>query len=82
MNTLRDCALGVGFVKHFDDAEFNVDSSVRANLVVACGRGIHVQSGVAGNRIVGNRFAQMEEALWVRQEGGNEAADNGLARGR
>lgn len=82
MNTLRDCALGVGFVKHFDDAEFNVDSSVRANLMVACGRGVHAQNGVAGNRIVGNRFAQMEESLWVRQEGGNEAADNGLARGR
>ena len=79
MNTLRACGLGVGFVKHFDDAEFNVDNSVRANLMIACRRGVNVQKGVAGNRIVGNRFAEMDEKLWVRQEGGNEAADNALA---
>lgn len=80
MNTLRDCGLGVGFVKHFDDAEFNVNNSVRANLVIGCRRGIDVKSGVTGNRIVGNRFAEMDRALWVRQQGGNEAADNALAR--
>ena len=79
MNTLRDCGLGVGFVKHFDDAEFNVNNSVRANLVIGCRRGVDVQSGVIGNRIVGNRFAGMDQKLWVRQEGGNEAADNALA---
>ena len=70
----------MGFVKHFDDAEFNVNNSVRANLVIGCRRGIDVKSGVTGNRIVGNRFAEMDRALWVRQQGGNEAADNALAR--
>ena len=82
MNTVRDCDIGIGFVKHFDEAEFNVDNLVHANLIVGGSRGVDVRKGITGNRIAGNRFAGLAKDRWVLQEGGNEAGDNDAVRAR
>lgn len=67
MNTFRNCNLGVGFVKHFDEAEFNVDNVVRANLFQGGRWGVHIQNGIGGNQVAGNVFAGLGQKAWIHR---------------
>lgn len=76
-NTIVGCAIGVAFVRHFSEAAFNVDNVIQENIIVgATGPGVDVQSGIKGNVIRGNWFADQPEARWIRAGDGNQIEGN------